>query len=152
MSGAFRIYQGVLCRLCPEHINIRTIMSLVSSFFAVGSPWAQIGSTLEAMSLLHTPSLCFVTTCGRSKRPDIRLNVYLAPPILCPFGLCSFDIGARNVAPFHMYHAMDAVNCRAHVVGARNTWAVCQSLARSYVCTYRILWERHMSRPYVSLA
>jgi len=44
------------------------------------------------------------------------------PP--CVFGFCRDDIGTRNVARFHMYHAIAIVNCRVHVVGAGNTRTV----------------------------
>ena len=86
------------------------------------------------------------------KRADTWASMSSRPQPPCLFDLCSVDIDTKNVAPYHMYHATAVVNCRAQVVGTGNTWAVCQILARRYVCTYRIRWERCKSRPYVSLA
>ena len=74
------------------------------------------------------------------------------PQSPCLFGLCNVDMGTLNVVPYHIHHAMAVDNCRVHVVGAGNTWAVCHILARRLVCTHLMRCERQKSLPYVSVA
>lgn len=142
-------FPGGACKPCPAHIAVGTEMS-ASFLRAVGWPWVQPGSTPGACRCCG--ALVFCNPIRSMKRPDTCASMSSRPQPPCLFGLCSVDIDTKNVAPFHMYHAMAVVNCRAQVVGTGNTWAVCQILARRYVCTYRIRCERCKSRPYVSLA
>jgi len=134
MFGACLYSRGVLCRPCPAHIDINTLTSSISVQCEGVRPGSIQGHSLSHIAVAELfLKFCVHIPPIRRARHFASISINPQPP--CLFGFCRVDIGTRNVGPFHMYHAIAVVNCRAHVVGAGNTWAVCHIFARRYVFT-----------------
>ena len=135
MSGEFRHSRGVLCWPCPMHIDINTLKSSLSVLcvggFTLGPSRFHSRSHVAVAELVIM--LCAHIRPIRRARHIASMSIQPQPP--CLFGFCRLDIGTRNVAPIHTYHAIVVVNCRVHVVVAGNTWAICHIFAGRYACT-----------------
>ena len=119
----------VLCRPGPAHIDINTVTSSVS----VPCEEVALGpSRFHSRSHVTVAELFFIlcTHIRPIRRARHFASMSIKPKPSCLFGFLIVDIGSRNVAPFHMYHAIAVVNRRVHVVGAGNTWAVCHIVAK----------------------
>jgi len=124
----------VLCRPCPAHIDINTVTSSLPVPCEGGRPgsfWFHSRSHVTVAGLFFM--LCAHIRPIRRARHFASMSI--KPQVPCLFGFLRVDIGARKVAPFHMYHAIAVVNRRVHVVGAGNTWAVWNIVAKRYACT-----------------
>jgi len=109
ISGAFRLSHGALCGPCPSYIDISTLSPSVSSVHAVDSPWAQPVFTPVTVA---DPFLVLRNHNRPIRRARHFTWMSVKPQSPCLFGLYSVDIGTRNVAPFHMYHAVSISTVR----------------------------------------
>ena len=121
----------MLCGSCPAHIHIETLMSLESAQCEEGFALRSCRFHSRSHVAVAEPFFMFCVRIRpiRRDRQFDSLSINPQPP--CLFGFCRVDIDSRNVTPFHVYNALAVVNCRVHVVGAGNTWAVCHIFARN---------------------